>query len=80
MSQLRIDNIPEDVLEVLEIRALSHDRTVEQEALASIERDLGINRQNRREKMARVERLHASMPALRVDHRLIDEGKRRGRE
>jgi hypothetical protein len=68
------------VLEVLEVRALSNDRTIEQEALASIERDLGINRQSRREKLARVERLHASMPSLRVDHRLVDQGKVWGRE
>jgi plasmid stability protein len=80
MSQIRIDNVPEDVLEALEVRAVSNNRTVAQEALASIERDLGVNRHDQREILARLEHLHAGRPSLRVDHRLVDQGKRWGRE
>ena len=80
MSQIRIDNVPEDVLDVLAVRALSNARTVAQEALAIIERGLLINRHDQREILARLERLHASTPLLRVDHCLVEEGKRWGRE
>ena len=79
MSQIRID-VPEDVFEALEVRAMSNDRTVAQEALASIERDLCVNRHSRREILARIERLHAAMPSTRVDHALIENGKQWGRE
>ncbi len=80
MSQIRIDGVPDDVLEILEIRAVSNDRSLEQEALASIERDLAINRYDQRRMLARLDRLHASMPSLRVDHDVVDAAKRWGRE
>lgn len=80
MSLIRIDNVPEDVFEALEIRAEGNDRSVAEEALASIERDLCVNRHEQREILVRLERLHSALPSLRVDHGLIDDGKRWGRE
>ncbi len=80
MSQIRIDNVPKDVLEILETRAAGNAHTLEQEALASIERDLAINRNDQRRIRARLDGLHASMPSLRIDHAAVDAAKRWGRE
>ena len=80
MPQLRIENVPEDVLEVLEIRAVSNERSVAEEALASIERDLGVNRHDQRQILERLERLHSATQLHPVDHSLVDNGKRWGRE
>ena len=80
MSQLKIENVPDDVLEILEIRAASNERSVEAEALASIERDLALNRHHPLDVLKRLERLHGASPSLRVDHAMVDAAKRWGRE
>jgi len=80
MSYIRIDNVPEDVYEVLGIRAEMNERTLELEALASIERDLHVNRIDQGQTLSKLAELHAQLSLLIVDHAIVDSAKRAGRE
>ncbi len=79
MPSLTIKNIPDDLYRSLKESAKAHHRSINGEAIASLERTLGTSRIDPESFLARVEHLRKQVKAPRLTERILREAKERGR-
>ncbi len=79
MPALTIKNVPETLYRSLKESAKAHHRSINGEAIACLERTLGMSRIDPERFLARVEHLRQQVRAPKLTDRVLRDAKERGR-
>lgn len=79
MPALTIKNIPEKLYESLKESAKAHHRSINGEAIACLEKMVGMSRMDPEKFLARVEQLRGQLNGPKLTDKILRDAKERGR-